>query len=121
MRPYQQISSLLAAIENCKRSNNQEWIGRHMDKLEQLLLETLPHGAGFDAGTTLDGRSTPERLIFNTSFHHINENGFYTGWTEHQVIITPSLQFGFNMRITGKDKNQIKEYIADVLQAALDQ
>jgi hypothetical protein len=33
--------------------------------------------------------------------------------TEHKVIATPSFQGGFNLRITGRNRNDIKEYIAE--------
>jgi hypothetical protein len=40
----------------------------------------------------------------------MDENGYYCGWTEHNIILTPN--FGsFDMRITGKDKNGIKDYL----------
>ena len=43
----------------------------------------------------------------------MNEYGAYVGWTEHDVIVTPAFD-GFNLRVTGRDRNQIKEYIGDV-------
>lgn len=74
----------------------------------------LPHGSGFDAGCSVDmQKSTPQRIVIDTSFHHMDENGYYDGWTEHQVIITPCLMFGFVLKVTGRNRNQIKEYIAD--------
>jgi hypothetical protein len=57
--------------------------------------------------------STPDKLVFNTSFHHMDENGYYTGWTDHNIIVTPT--FGsFKIAITGKDRGGIKEYLHDV-------
>jgi hypothetical protein len=44
----------------------------------------------------------------------MNEGGYYDGWTEHQVIITPSLQHGFDVRVTGQDRNEIKDYLAEL-------
>lgn len=118
MKVYQRIACTLQAIENCKKSDNQEWITRHQETLHNLLSE-FPHGSGFDSGTTLDDNSTPEKLIFNTEFHHMDDNGFYCGWSEHQVIITPSLAFGFNMRITGRNVRDIKDYIAETFEYCL--
>jgi len=43
----------------------------------------------------------------------------YDGWTEHKIIVTPSLMAGFNLQITGKDKGQIKEYLCEVYQTWL--
>jgi hypothetical protein len=77
--------------------------------------DSAPSGSGFDSGTTLNEEKSKEnRLVFDTAFHHMDEWGGYDGWTEHQVIVTPSLVFGFTLRITGRDRNGIKDYINDV-------
>lgn len=77
--------------------------------------KVFPHGSGFDAGTQFNWKkSTPNKLVFDTSFHHMNDCGYYDGWTVHQVIITPSLSHGYDMCITGKNKRDIKDYIGDM-------
>jgi len=40
--------------------------------------------------------------------------GGYDGWTEHKITVRPSLQFGFNMKISGRDRNGAKEYLYQV-------
>ena len=42
------------------------------------------------------------------------ETGMYDGWTEHTVTVRPSLQFGFRLSISGRNRNGIKDYIAEV-------
>lgn len=118
MKMYQKIANLILAINNCKMSGNSEWESNHRDTLDKLM-EEFPRGSGFDSGTTLETWSAPEKLIFTTAFHHMNENGFYDGWTHHEVRITPSLWQGYHIRITGKDKNNIKEYIMEVFDEVL--
>jgi len=49
----------------------------------------------------------------------MDENGYYDGWTEHQAIITPSLSWSFNLKITGKDKRGIKEYLRDLFEQVM--
>jgi hypothetical protein len=72
----------------------------------------MPSGSGFDSGTQFDyDKSTPEKLVFHTTFHHMNENGMYDGWTEHTVTVTPSFVLGYHVKITGRNKNNIIEYI----------
>ena len=44
----------------------------------------------------------------------MDEHGGYDGWTEHIVTVKPSLLFGFDVDVSGDDKNQINDYIADV-------
>lgn len=81
------------------------------------ICKALPHGSGLDGKVELQlESSTPEKLCFYFEFHHMDENGFYCGWTEHNLFITPSLQHGFNLRITGRDKNDVKEYLYQIFQ-----
>lgn len=120
MKTYQVIARTLGALKRCIDSGNTEWIERHSDRLKTLL-EDFPSGSGFDCGTKLDLDSLePDKLIFTTSFHHMNESGMYDGWTEHAVIVTPSMELGYRLRITGRDRNGIKEMIGDVFSECLD-
>ena len=93
--------------------------GRASDRLDYIEKEFLPSGSGFDAGTKIERESSVNKIVLLTSFHHMNENGYYDGWTEHKIIIKPCLQFGFTFTISGRDKRQIKEYIEDMLQEIL--
>lgn len=114
------IASTLVAIENCRRSDNMEWLDRHEARLK-LLGKMLPSGAGFDSGSSVVlAESSQHKLVMATSFHHMNEHGYYDGWTEHRVIVLPNLMGGWDIRVTGKDRNAIKGYIADTFLAALD-
>lgn len=82
--------------------------------LDDYMRNQGPRGSGFDNGTTLDlDASHATKLVFITSFHHMDEHGGYDGWTEHKVVATPAF-YGFDTRVTGRDRNQIKEYIGDV-------
>jgi len=116
---YQHIAAALQAIENCKRSGNTEWEVRHGETITALIRRYLPHGGGFDNGVKLDGASTPNRLVFDTAYHHMHDSGMYDGWSDHAVIVTPDLASGFDLRITGRDRNQIKEYIAECFHSGL--
>ena len=77
-------------------------------------MESAPSGSGFDNGTKIDfNQSNSKCLLFFTSFHHMNENGYYTEWTEHYISIKPDLVFDIDIKISGRDENQIKDYIHD--------
>jgi len=122
MKLYQQLAVLVQARLNCIETKNTEWLDRHEASIDELVKTYMPTGSGFDSGTMLDlGVSGPDRLVFRTSFHHMNENGYYDGWSEHDIIVTASLAFGFNLRITGQDRDQIKDYIADCFSTSLDE
>lgn len=110
---YEFIASKLSAIKNCETSGNAEWLQRHTDELESIVRNFAPSGSGIDNGTTINWDSKEDKLVFDTAYHHMNEGGCYDGWTEHQVIVTPSLQFGACVKITGRDRNDIKDYLHD--------
>lgn len=81
--------------------------------------DLLPSGSGFDNDTKIKS-ANDSKIVFSTAFHHMDDNGFYCGWTEHRVIITASLQHGFTVRCTGRDKRSIKEYIENVFAEILE-
>lgn len=129
---YQAIASRLSAIVNCNATLDSlssapqacerasEWIDKHTEKIEDLVKENLPRGSGFDSGTKFDfDKSHPNKLVFKADFHHMDDNGFYCGWSEHEVIITPDFVGGFKMKVTGRDRRQIKDYIADTFHHCL--
>ncbi len=112
---FREFASLIQARSNCKAAGNTEWYDTHTDSLSQLV-DFLPSGSGIDNGVKLDyDRSKPDKLVFTFGYHHMNENGYYDGWTEHTLTVTPTLMApGFDMRITGRDRNMVKEYLYDV-------
>lgn len=112
---YEAIASTVQAYHNCVKSGNAEWETKHKERLEHIQKHILPQGSGFDAGCEIDlEKSTGEKLHIITHFHHMNEGGYYDGWTDHKVVVTPSLLFGIRIQISGKDRNQIKEYMHEM-------
>ena len=122
IRPlYSALANLVQARLNCIDSGNMEWLDRHEERIDALVKEALPSGSGFDAGTTLDfDRSTGAKLVLTTAYHHMVE-GSYDGWTEHTVTVTASMVDGFDLKIGGRDRNDVKDYIADTFANALRQ
>jgi hypothetical protein len=99
--------------------NAREWEDKWDGLLCMMEKELLPSGSGFDNGTKLDReRSHAEKLVLTTAFHHMDEGGGYAGWTEHEVIVTPGFN-GIRLRITGRNRNDIKEYISQAFYEAL--
>lgn len=110
-------------MRRCENSNpvNQEWADKHSDAIKELCSD-LPSGSGFDSGSHLDfDASTAEKLVFTTSYHHMDDGGGYDGWTEHTVILTPSLEMGYSLKVTGRDRNDIKSYIHEMFSNVLDE
>lgn len=113
MSYYAKISSLLTAIENCRKNGNHEWEVKHEETINTIIKEHFPSGGGFDAGTSLLPESNPEKLVFQADFHHMNDAGYYDGWTEHKVTVTASLS-GLHIKVSGRNKRDIKDYIGEV-------
>ncbi len=112
---YAQLAMLICARLNCISKGNSEWEAKHEEQILSIVKDTAPSGSGIDCGTKINlDDSAPEKLVFDFSYHHMNDGGYYDGWTEHRLIVTPSLQFGCNLKITGKDRNDTKEYLHEV-------
>lgn len=117
---YQLIAGRVQALQTCRTRENNAWTDKHESALEAMAKSLLPSGAGCDAGTTIDvERSKPDRLVLVVSFHHMSEHGYYDGWTDHDVVVTPSLVQGFNLRITGPNHRGIKEHLRETFDYAL--
>ncbi len=113
-----ELASRIVAMENCRKSGNTEWLEKHRRTVKAIAVNFLPRGSGFDAGTGVDDvNSTNRRLLFTTSFHHMDESG-YTGWSEHKVIAHATFN-GPEINVTGSNRNGIKDYVAEVFSAAL--
>lgn len=110
MKVYQRIAHLLIAIQNCEKSGNLEWKDKHSASLLALLSEA-PSSSGIDNGSRLLDGSNPDRLRFAADFHHMNEGGMYDGWTEHTVTVRPSLAFDLHITVSGRNRNDIKDYL----------
>lgn len=122
MKLYQELASRIQARLNCAESGNVEWFEKHETRIRHLVTHFMPSGSGFDCGTKIDlDESTPEKLVFYTDYHHMNEAGYYDGWTEHRITVRPSLQHGFTLTISGKNRNEIKDYIHQVFDYALNE
>lgn len=124
MKMYEALANVAISLNNPSLAASA--LDYQTQRLDQLV-KLLPSGSGFDAGTEfLNVISGDKRLHFKTAFHHMDDAGGYVEWSEHEVIVTPTLSTpGFDIRvtITGKNRSrrakEIKEHIADVFYDAL--
>lgn len=118
IKVYQKIARELAVINNEKADN--EWVERAFDNIAYIEKEILPYGSGFDNGCKISiEKSTANKIVIECNFHHMNDNGYYDGWTYHNCIITPDLAYGLDMKVTGRDKRGIKSYILETIYHAI--
>ena len=117
---YQAIATAVDARLNCQATGNDEWYDRWTERLTTMA-KKLPSGSGLDIGPKIDlVRSQPNRIVIaDCDYHHLNEHGCYVRWTEHEVIITPCLAHGFRLRVTGRNRNDVKEVIHSAFMWAL--
>lgn len=108
----QKLAGSIQARINCINSNNTEWKEKHEDVIMEFE-KLLPSGSGLDSGCKFDlEKSNANKIVISTSFHHLNEGGYYDGWTNHNITLTPTFG-GFDIKISGRDRNMIKDYLCD--------
>ena len=108
---YQLIARAGDVLRHATNKGNEEWQQAWRELLEQCE-ELLPSGSGFDSGTRIEHASS-SKIVLRTAYHHMID-GYYDGWTEHTVTVVPNLVYGFDLRVSGRNRNDVKEYIADV-------
>jgi len=120
---YQVIARSFVAYQNCQKSHNLAWLAKHRANIENICSDFMPHGSGLNGHeVTLDfERSKPNRLVFApVDFHHMDHSGMYVGWTSHDLIVTADLAYGYLHHFTGRDRDDIKEYLSQTFTYVLD-
>ena len=113
------IAVTVMAIKNCQKTGN-EFEESHKNKLQQLIEEYLPHGSGIDGEIGVDiDQSTPEKVVIYFEYHLMDENGCYVGWENYELKCTPSFIYGVDIKIKGKNKNDLKDYFYQLFHSAL--
>lgn len=113
MKLYQAI----AQNEQLLRHKN-VMIREYAETRKERILALLPNGSGFDNGTLIV-EASEKRIVFATGFHHMDDNGFYCGWTQHRVVVRASLSHGFTLYVSGVNKRDIKDYISEVFDSLM--
>jgi hypothetical protein len=131
---YQHMATAIDAMKRCKadvaaiKAGNgphasflplrEEWSTRWQDRLDAML-QALPHGSGLDTAWRYDlDKCSAECVVLTISYHNMDEQGGYCGWSDLVITIRPSLIHGTVLRITGGD-SLLKDYLYDILTSAL--
>jgi hypothetical protein len=113
MKRLNVLAKTILARKHCLETGNREWFENWDSRISDIL-ETAPSGSGFDSGTQLAiDESGHDKLTFYTAFHHMDEYGGYDGWTDHKVVVKADLVSDCIVRVSGRDRNEIKDYIAE--------
>lgn len=109
------IAQSLQRAEYWEKNGNLKTAQDIRDALQTWVKRNAPRGSGIDSGTTLDlDKSHSERVVLSTAFHHMDENGYYDGWTYHTVAAKASLMYKVLITVGGKNRNDIKNYLYQV-------
>lgn len=106
------------------RGANDHYRNQILDAIEEG--NFLPSGSGFDNGCTIDRAEDESKITIAFSYHHLNADGYYTHWSSHKAVITPSLIVAFDIQITDLPGLRIEhrddeDYYYDTFFQALDQ
>jgi hypothetical protein len=89
------VNAISEALQFYKQKGNSYSIDRVDQRARAALLETfLPRGSGIDSGTKIDlDKSEPNKIVLTFDYHHMDEHGYYDGWScGWKAIITPTFQ-----------------------------
>lgn len=91
--------------------------------LECIEEDFLPYGSGFDAGCKISLEdSSHDKIVITSAYHKLNEYGYYEGWIDLIVTVTPSLILDFVLTIDGEGIDDLdREYLQDEFGNALGQ
>lgn len=115
----QSLISLIAQKCEWWKTVNEDFMQICDDQLTKLE-KLLPHGSGIDCGCKIDReKSGSKKVVITFDFHHMNNAGYYDGWSSYRLTVTPVLWGDFYIKITGQNKNYIKDYLYDLFDSVL--
>ena len=117
------IRAIVQTIDWKNRAEG-EWYDRVCWRLDRLI-DMLPHGAGINSTSeiidyNMDKNGNCTMVSFRSDYHHMNADGYYDGWTQHTVKVYPDWA-GVRLNITGRNRNDIKDYLHETWDYALSQ
>lgn len=120
---YQILGRKLTILNGTRTYKYEDQIEEH---IETIINSHFPNGSGFDTGCTLDlDKSNGDRIEVKIPYHTMDEHGYYAGWIDPVLIVTPSLSYGFEIRINwkgynGKYKILLLDYFYDLFNTILE-
>lgn len=120
-RPQTMAAALVScetALKRSVESGNPEWVTRWQTRIAKLI-ELIPSGSGIDRGPRKrsDVEISSTAIRFEIGYHHMNEGGFYDGWTEHTITIRPAFE-GVDVRVSGPNRNEVKDHLHEAMEYA---
>lgn len=116
MKLYQRIATELRRLAYTGRPDLVDLAEEQLRHIEQ---NHLPSGSGIDCGTKIYRDYSLRDIILKFSYHAMDENGFYDGWYDYTLTLSPDFVWGFQMHLDGNE--EYADYLLDVFQDALEQ
>lgn len=122
---YKHIATMIDARLRCQERGNKEWFARWSERLVLVAKRHLPSGSGIDCGTSInvDVLGPGKSFILHFGYHHMNEHGMYTHWTEHTLTVVPNLAHDFRLVFDDFSEedidNGLDDYLYEVFDTAL--
>ena len=114
---YKEIASIIIAIGNCAKSSNTESAKIWPEVLDYIIDNYMPHGSGIDNGIRINKeKSSANKIVLEFGFHFMDDNGYYDGWEDYTLYVRPSLAFGIELSLIGKNRRDIKDYLYELFQ-----
>jgi len=113
----EKIVQAFVARKYCQESGDEEWATKWTETLENIEKNYLTRGSGFDSGTKIVDATDTEISLY-TEFHHMDEDGFYTHWTRHRVIVRPTFS-DLDVQVQGQAPEHTLEYMGEMMLHAL--
>jgi hypothetical protein len=118
MKVYEKMASLLAEYNKYIGENEQKRMLRRA--IEEFVAEYMPKGGGWKDGTSIDlTESNDSEIVLRGTYYHVISYGNYGAPTEHKILIDASLSRGFKVKVTGRDKNDVKDELYERFVGAL--
>ena len=116
---YQQAANCVQVLNGDARQELRDIWREMLSRINKQ----LPHGSGFDNGSRVNlDKSTPDKLVIDSAFHHMDENGYYCGWSNLTYTVTPSLLFGIDIRLNchgSRLANRDRDYLVECMHHAI--
>ena len=123
--------SRLRCIDSINESSNSDnienwkkWTNRYEDEIDNIMRNHFPYGSGVDNGCTFNyEKSCGNRLVINSGYHCMNENGYYDGWVNFTVTLTPDLELDYKLNIRGNfgKYRHVKDYLYQIFDDSFSQ
>ncbi len=116
---YLDLSGTHTAYRNCIKHHN-NFVSKHEETIEKILLEILPHGSGIDAKWDIEISETKPIIVCSNSYHRMNDAGYYDGWYDFSIVLDTSQPGSLSFdKVRGKLDHDTKDYIGETIDHGL--